>query len=265
VGCIVITGSTQGIGRGLATEFCRRGHNVVITGRDPQRLQDTLQALSDYPGKAIGQCCDVAVQEQVQSLWDYATEHFTSVDIWINNAGLARTTWSILDVPQDAMESMLHTNMLGTINGCRVAANGMRAQGKGKLFNMLGGGSDGEYFPGLGIYGTTKRGLDYFTNALIKELSGSAVIVAKIRPGMVITEAVVREARADPENFAKSRKLMNNLVDTVDTVSPFLAERILATDKSGVKIRWLTPAKMTLRMIKGMVHKRPDQFEAFGL
>jgi short-subunit dehydrogenase len=160
---------------------------------------------------------------------------------------------------------MVTTNVLGTINGSRVAARGMKAQRAGKLFNMLGGGSDGEYFPGMGIYGTTKRGLDYFTNALVKELADSGVIVGKIRPGMIITEAVVREARADMANFSKSRKLMNKLVDTVETVAPFLVDRILATDRSGSKIRWLTPAKMTRRMLVGLVRERPDQFAPFGL
>ena len=78
-------------------------------------------------------------------------------------------------------------------------------------------------------------------------------------------EAVVREARADMANFTKSRKLMNNLVDTVETVSPFLVDRILAADRSGLRIRWLTPVKMTRRMLAGMVRKRPDQFTPFGL
>ena len=160
---------------------------------------------------------------------------------------------------------MVHTNMLGTINGSRVAASGMLAQGHGKLFNVLGGGSDGEYFPGLGLYGTTKRGLDYFTNALVKELADSAIIVAKIRPGMIITEAVVREAHANMENFQKSRKMMNNLVDTVETVAPYLVDNILATEKSGTKIRWLNGPKMAGRMLRGMFKKRPDQFEPFGL
>jgi NAD(P)-dependent dehydrogenase (short-subunit alcohol dehydrogenase family) len=262
---VVITGSTQGIGLGLACEFCSRGHNVVVAGRDPLRVEEALKHLQPEAGQAAGQSCDVTQIEQVQALWDLAVARFESVDIWVNNAGLARTVWPILDVPQDQLETMLTTNILGTINGSRVAARGMTAQGSGKIFNMLGGGSDGEYFPGMGIYGTTKRGLDYFTNALAKELDGSGVIVAKIRPGMIITEAVVREARADMDNFQKSRRIMNNLVDTVETVSPFLVERILATDKSGSKIRWLTPAKMTGRMLTGMVRKRPDQFERFGL
>jgi NAD(P)-dependent dehydrogenase (short-subunit alcohol dehydrogenase family) len=262
---IVITGSTQGIGRGLATEFCRRGHNVVIAGRNPERVEETLSALSGESGQAAGQACEVADQAQVQRLWDLAAETFGSVDIWINNAGLARTVWPILEVPQEEIETMVRTNMLGTINGSRVAAAGMRAQGHGKLFNVLGGGSDGEYFPGLGIYGTTKRGLNYFTDALVKELADTPVIVGKIRPGMIITEAVIREAKADMENFQKSRRMMNNLVDTVDTVAPFLVDRILATEKSGTKIRWLNGGKIAGRMLKGMIKKRPDQFEPFGL
>jgi NAD(P)-dependent dehydrogenase (short-subunit alcohol dehydrogenase family) len=265
VSTVVITGSTQGIGRGLALEFCNRGHNVVIAGRNEERVQQALAALESGTGQAAGQSCDVADFEQVQALWDLAVDTFGSVDIWINNAGLARTVWPILDVPQDEIETMVRTNMLGTINGSRVAARGMQAQGQGKLFNMLGGGSDGEYFPGLGIYGTTKRGLDYFTRALVKELADTPVIVAKIRPGMIITEAVIREARANMESFQKSRKIMNNLVDTVETVSPYLVDQILATDKSGSKIHWLNPAKMTGRMLKGMLRQRPDQFEPFGL
>ena len=262
---IVITGSTQGIGRGLASEFCRRGHNVVIAGRDADRVAQTIDDLSGAGGEADGQACDVAVQAQVQSLWDGAVQRFGSVDIWVNNAGLARTVWPILEVPQAEIETMVHTNMLGTINGCRVAAIGMINQGQGKIFNVLGGGSDGEYFPGLGIYGTTKRGLDYFTNALVKELASTPVIVGKIRPGMIITEAVIREAKADPAGFEKSRKMMNNLVDTVETVAPFLVDRILSTDKSGSKIRWLNGGKMAGRMLKGLVRKRPDQFQPFGL
>lgn len=262
---VVITGSTQGIGRGLAREFCRRGHQVVIAGRDAERVASTLAALGEEPGQAAGQTCDVTREEQVQALWDLAVRRFGEVDIWVNNAGLARTAWPILEVPQGDVETMVATNMLGTINGCRVAARGMVAQGRGKLFNMLGGGSDGEYFPGMGIYGTTKRGLDYFTRALVRELADTPVMVGKIRPGMVITEAVVREARTDMAAFQKSRRMMNNLVDTVETVAPFLVDRILATDKSGGRIRWLTGAKMARRMLVGLVRRRPDQFEPFGL
>ncbi|MFT6958624.1 MAG: NAD(P)-dependent dehydrogenase (short-subunit alcohol dehydrogenase family) [Halieaceae bacterium] len=262
---VVITGSTQGIGYGLAAEFCHRGDNVTIAGRDQQKLAQALDNLKNASGQIAGITCDVTQAEEVQALWNHAFEQFGTVDIWINNAGLARTAWNILEVPQREIEAMIRTNMLGTINGSRVAATGMKAGGQGKIFNMLGGGSDGEYFPGMGIYGTTKRGLDYFTDAIAKEMAGDGVIIGKIRPGMIITEAVVREAREDIASFKKSRQLMNNLVDTIETVAPFLVDRIMATKKSGTKIRWLTGSKIAKRMMMSRLRKRPDQFEAFGL
>jgi NAD(P)-dependent dehydrogenase (short-subunit alcohol dehydrogenase family) len=261
---IVITGSTKGIGFGLAREFASRGHKVMIVGSSSDSLAAALQQLPADSG-VLGSVTNVRHFDQVQELWDEAVAVFGSVDIWINNAGIARTVWSILDTPADQIEAMITTNMLGTINGSRVAATGMVAQGSGKIFNMLGGGSDGEIFPGMGIYGSTKRGLDYFTNALTKELKDSPIIIAKIRPGMIITEGVIREARADFDNFQKSRKIMNNLVDTVDTVAPWLVTEILATDKSGRKIRWLNGGKIAVRMLKSRFKLRPDQFEAFGL
>lgn len=265
---IVITGSTKGIGFGLAREFAGRGFNVAICGRSQDSVNDAIVAIHkevEAAGQVIGLAVDVTRASDLQNLWDAARALTGRVDIWINNAGLARTVWSIVDTPASEIEAMVHTNMLGTINGSRIAAKGMLEQGDGKLFNMLGGGSDGEYFPGMGIYGTTKRGLDYFTRALVKELKDSKVMVGKIRPGMIITEAVVREAKADFDNFQKSRKVMNNLVDRVETVSPYLADQILATKKSGSKIRWLTGGKIAIRMMTSRIRPRPDQFADFGL
>jgi len=262
---VVITGSTKGIGQGLAKEFATRGSNVVISGRSQQSINEALSAIGDVPGEIIGQICEVGERDQLQNLWDVAVEKFGSVDIWVNNAGLARTVWSIVETPPDQIDAMLQTNMPGTIFGSIVAAKGMTAQGNGKIFNMLGGGSDGEYFPGIAVYGTTKRGLDYFSTALAKELKDTGVIVGRIRPGMIVTEAVIREAKEDMERFQQSRKMINNIVDQVETVSPFLVDEILAFEKTGGKIRWLSGAKIGWRMLKSRFKPRPDQFERFGL
>ena len=262
---VVITGSSKGIGLGLAREFASRGHNVVMTGRTQESIDAGLDKIGDIKGRVIGQICEVSEFGQHEALWKRAIDEFGSVDIWINNAGLARTTWPILETPVDQVEAMLQTNMRGMIFGSRVAARGMIAAGGGKIFNILGGGSDGEYFPGIGIYGTTKRGLDYFCTALARETKDTGLIIGRVRPGMVVTEAVVREAKANPEGFEKSRKMMNNIVDQVETVAPFLVDEMLTFDKSGGKIRWLTGGKIGLRMLKGMIVKRPDQFERFGL
>ena len=262
---VVITGSTKGIGFGLAREFASRGHNVLICGRGRERLQESLRALTELKGRVVGQKCDVADPDQQLALWNTAVAEFGSVDIWVNNAGLARTTWSIVDTPVDEVEAMVRTNMRGTIFGSTVAARGMTAQGRGRIFNVLGGGSDGEYFPGIAIYGTTKRGLDYFSRALAKELEDTGVIVGRVRPGMIITDAVLREAREDMESFQRSRKMMNNLVDRIETVAPFLVDQMLAFNKNGGKIRWLTGGRIGWRMLKGCFRSRPDQFKDCGL
>lgn len=264
---VVITGSSKGIGFGLACEFASRGNTVMLTGSTQRSVDAAMKKVrsADLSGRVVGMVCNVCEATQVEALWETASSAFGSVDIWINNAGLARTTFAIKDTPSDQITQMITSNLLGTALGSKAAINGMRAQGSGKLFNMLGGGSDGEYFPGMGIYGSTKRGMDYLTDALVKENADSNIVIAKIRPGMIITEGVVREAKADPENFEKSRKAMNALCDTVETVAPFLVDEILACNKSGSKIRWLTGGKIGMRMMKARFTTQADKFEAFGL
>jgi NAD(P)-dependent dehydrogenase (short-subunit alcohol dehydrogenase family) len=262
---VVITGSTKGIGKGLAREFASRGHTVFVTGRNQEDVNAVCSEMADLPGSVVGVACEVTQQDQVQALWDAAAGAMGRVDIWINNAGLARNTRTILETSGQDVLVMITTNMLGTIFGSRVAAAGMIKQGSGKIFNMLGGGSKGEYFPGMGIYGTTKRGLGYFTDALTKELAKTPVLVGSIRPGMIVTEGVIREAKDNPQLFAASRAVMNRLVDQVETVAPYLVDQMLATQKTGQKIAWLSGGKIARRMLLGRFRKREDQFERHGL
>jgi NAD(P)-dependent dehydrogenase (short-subunit alcohol dehydrogenase family) len=262
---VVITGSSKGVGFGLAREFTARGNNVMLAGSNQASVDAALEKMPPGNGKVTARVCDVSQAAQVQALWDAAVETYSTVDIWINNAGLARTVWTIVDTPDDQIERMISSNLLGTTLGSKVALRGMLAQGHGKLFNMLGGGSDGEYFPGMGVYGSTKRGMDYLTRALVTENKDSPVVIAKIRPGMIITEGVLREIAANPENFEKSRSTMNVLCDTVETVSPWLVDQILACEKSGSKIAWLSGGKIGKRMLMSRFKKSPDKFVQFGL
>jgi NAD(P)-dependent dehydrogenase (short-subunit alcohol dehydrogenase family) len=263
---IVITGSSKGIGFGLASEFASCGHQVMLSGSTTDSVDQALARISpEHRDQVRGTACNVSDPAQVQALWDAAAQAFGSVDIWINNAGLARTVWSIKDTPADQIVQMVNSNLLGTALGSQVAVTGMRQQGHGKLFNILGGGSDGEFFPGMGVYGSTKRGMDYLTRALVKENSDCALVIARVRPGMIITEGVLREIAEDPKNFEKSRKTMNALCDTVATVAPFLVQQMLSCDKSGTKIAWLTGGKIARRMMAARFGNPPDKFSQFGL
>ena len=252
----VITGSTKGIGRGLAEAFAARGLDVVVTGRSGDQAAEVAAALPGT-GSALGVGLDVTDPASVQGLWDAASERFGRVDVWINNAGVAHTTQHIVDIPSDDVAAMVTTNMLGTIYGSQVAARGMAAQGGGRLFNVLGGGSDGKIREYMGVYGATKRGLKMFTDALVKETAGGSVLVGEIRPGILISDGWLREAQAAQAGYVEAnRKALNILADHVDDVAPWIADQVLATSKHGAAIAWLTPAKIAGRFSTAGFKKR---------
>jgi NAD(P)-dependent dehydrogenase (short-subunit alcohol dehydrogenase family) len=256
---VVITGSTKGVGFGLAKAFAARGLDVVVSGRraeDAQKSADAVRASA--PGRrAVGVACEVTNPESVQALWDAAVEEFGGVDIWINNAGLAKTTKHIVDIPVDDVRAMVSTNMLGTIFGSQVAMRGFMARGGGKLFNVLGGGSDGRVRDNMGVYGSTKRGLKFFTDALAREAKDTSVIVGEIRPGILLSDGWLREAaEADPQQIESGRKALNILADSVDDVAPYLADGVLAASKNGAEVAWLTTGKIIGRFATSSWKKR---------
>lgn len=252
----VITGSTKGVGRGLAEAFAARGLDVVVTGRSGEQAAEVAGALPGT-GSGLGLPLDVTDAASVQSVWDSAADRFGRVDVWINNAGVAHTTQHIVDIPPGDVSAMVTTNMLGTIYGSQVAVRGMSAQGGGRLFNVLGGGSDGKIREFMGVYGATKRGLKMFTDALIKETAGGPVLVGEIRPGILITDGWLREAQAAQEGYVEAnRRALNVLADHVDDVAPWIADQVLSTTKHGTAIAWLTPAKIAGRFSTAGFRKR---------
>ena len=152
--------------------------------------------------------------------------------------------------------------MLGTIAGAQVAVRGMTAAGGGQVFNILGGGSDGSVRPGMGVYSTTKRGLDMFTRALVKEVEGTPVRVGQVRPGILITDGWLREARATRRRSPSQRRMVNILTDHVDDVAPYLVDKMLASTRNGDEIAWLTTSRMMRKFLRG---GKQDKLARYGL
>jgi short-subunit dehydrogenase len=262
----VITGGTKGIGFGLAQAFAARGFDVVISGRSQGSLDEALSRLmAEAPGRRIqGRPTDGAHAGEVQALWDHAVAATGRVDYWVNNAGVAHTVHQAVDLSPQDTDEMVTSNMLGTIHGSQVALRGMTAQGGGKLFNMLGGGADGKVRPGMAVYGATKSGLKYFSDALVKESSGGPVLVGTLSPGLVVTEGMLREAQImGPQEWAKQRKVMNILCNHVEDVAPFLVDQMIAAEKHGTFIRRMTNVELAKRFATG--GRGRDVFTRYGL
>lgn len=139
---IVITGSTRGIGYGLAEAFLVRGCNVVVSGRTHEAVDQavTTLAIQHTSERVLGKSCDVSDFNQVQALWDAAKDFFGQVDIWVNNAGLSSTLMDFWTLETERIDSVVGANLLGTMYGSKVAITGMLDQGFGALYNYGGRG-----------------------------------------------------------------------------------------------------------------------------
>lgn len=255
---IVITGSTEGIGLGLAREFLKRGHDVMISSRRPGTVAERMAELrTEFPGRRVaGHACDVGEFAAVQGLWDRAVAELGQVDIWVNNAGRDGYKGPFFGASPEDYELTVKTNLVGMMHCCRVAIPGMYQQGTGTIWNMEGFGSNGQVRPGAAPYGSTKYAVRYLTKTLALELNDTPVRVCYLSPGMVLTDMLVPPPDQRGERWQQTRKLLNILADTVETVTPFLVEGMLKSNRNGDAVRWLTRGKVRWRFFSSMFRKR---------
>ena len=266
---VVITGSSKGIGLGLAQEFLKKGCSVMLSSFAQAEMEQEYEKAADEFGKDKVACCpcDVTSLEQVQALWDAAVQAFGKVDIWMNNAGIANTTRLFWELDAKEIPRVVSTNMVGVMNGSHVAIKGMIAQGFGAIYNSEGFGSDDMFVNGLTVYGATKRGGRYFSEALAEEVTKSEqkVIVGTISPGIVLTDFLLDDMRKMPPDILEITKAVyNSLADTVETVTPWLVEKVLANEENGKRIIWLTEEKANARFESEEYCSR-DLFTQHGL
>jgi NAD(P)-dependent dehydrogenase (short-subunit alcohol dehydrogenase family) len=255
---VAITGSTRGIGYGLASSFLDLGCAVVVSSRTAEAVAKAVARLSARHGadRLLGHVCDVTEFDQVQALWDAAKARFGQVHIWVNNAGLSNPMMKFWEHPAERFQSVVETNLVGTMYGCKVAVQGMLEQGFGTIYNLEGFGSDGRKMDGLTLYGVTKCGLRYLDDALAKELEGTPVRIGAFRPGMVITDLVTGEYDQSSEEWERAKKVFNIIADRPETVTPWLAERALENEKNGARIAWSSSLRIGLRFLTSRFRRR---------
>jgi NAD(P)-dependent dehydrogenase (short-subunit alcohol dehydrogenase family) len=255
---IVITGSTRGIGYGLADEFLKRGCRVAVNGRSAESVDEAMNKLAATHGRErlTGLAGDASQAGDVQALWDAAAAAFGQVDIWINNAGVGHPYKMVWELPVETVNRVVDIDLKGLIFGSQVAIRGMLAQGSGHLYNMEGFGSDGRMRPGISVYGSTKAAVRFLSRSLMREVKGTPVKVSTLSPGIVITDFLSEQYRDDPQGFEDAKRVFNTLGDKVETVTPWLVEQVLKNDRSGANINWLTTPKLLSRFAMMPFSKR---------
>ena len=190
----LVTGSTRGIGRGIAVALLESGARVAICGRDVARAQAVAAELGDG---AKGFACDVGDSAQVQQLVADVEAAFGQLDILVNNAGLTRDNL-VMRLKDDDWDAVLDANLRGAFVAIRAASRGMMKRRWGRIVNIASiVGLVGN--PGQSNYAASKAGLIGLTKSVAKELASRNILVNAVAPGFVETDmtlAMTTEARA---------------------------------------------------------------------
>jgi NAD(P)-dependent dehydrogenase (short-subunit alcohol dehydrogenase family) len=158
--------------------------------------------------------------------------------------------------PPGEVQSVLDTNLVGTIFGSQVAMRGMNAQGGGAIYNMEGMGSDGRKHAGLTLYGTSKYAVHYFTESLAMEAKDSRILVGSLRPGMVATDMIRGRYKGRPEEWERAKRIFNIIAEPVDRVAPWLAREMLANRRNGAVLAYSSTWKLIWKFLQSPFVKR---------
>ena len=173
---VLITGANGGIGRALTTEFARRGHRVVATARNPDRLDDL-----NVPGRlALDVTDDDSVTAAIAAAGD--------IDILIANAGVIFYA-AVEATPLAELQRLLDLNTIGAIRVAQAVLPQMRARGRGRLLFMSSIAGRTVLPPGA-AYAATKWALEALVESLAIEVAPFGVEAALLQPGAVSSGAL---------------------------------------------------------------------------
>jgi len=182
----VVTGGGRGIGRAIATKLAGMGASVVITGRDPARIQQVAQELSARGHRCEGIACDVADLASVEALGRRLRRDYGRVDILVNNAGIGGPSGPLHELVPSDWDAIFNTNLRGVYYMLRAIAPLMIEAGSGHIINIssLAGKNP---LPRGAAYSASKWGLNGLTYGVAEELRGNNIRVSVICPGSVDT------------------------------------------------------------------------------
>lgn len=178
---VVITGGTSGIGKEIAKKLQEKGAQVVVCGRDKQKLEQTTQELNVF-----GFPADVSNEADVKELFEFAVQKMESVNVLINNAGIGHQASLTETTPED-FTRLWETNVKGAFLAAREAAKIFKENNTGNLINICSSSGKRGYAGGS-AYVAGKFALSGLTECWRAELRPHNVRVMQINPSEVITD-----------------------------------------------------------------------------
>lgn len=192
----VVTGASNGIGRGIAEAFAAAGAKTVLVARSADKLADLQRSLEAAGGSALAIACDVTREADVARLFADVRAKFGRVDVVVNNAGVASGT-AIDELSLDAWNDVVSINLTAVFLMCREAVKVMKAQSPqgGRIINM-GSVSAKTPRPDSIAYTATKHAIQGMTHQLTMDGRRYGVVASIIHPGATLSSFTSRRGRS---------------------------------------------------------------------
>ena len=225
----IISGSTRGIGKGIALMLAEEGCRVVICGRTQETLDQTVREINDNGGEALPLLGDITQSEFISKIVDTTLKKYGVIDVLVNNVGGNRRG-IFEDTTEEDWQSIIDLNLMSHVRMCQTVLPVMKKQQTGSIIFIssifgreLGG-------PTLSIYNTTKAAVNSLSKVMASEAAGDGVRVNTVAPGSIRFPGGSWDKRCkdDPEGMDKF--IQDNLpigrfgtVEEVASVVSFLA------------------------------------------
>jgi 3-oxoacyl-[acyl-carrier protein] reductase len=184
----LITGSSRGIGRGIALEFAREGAHIAVNyRRDAAAAAATVHAIEELGGSALALQADVSEWGAVQTMVDQALRHFGHLDIVVANSGIASRVAPLWDLDVEHWHKVININLHGVFYTCRATVGHLVERKSGTLILISSIGAD-QCGPMGAPYYVAKAGVNALTKSLAKECAPAGVRVNCIAPGLIATD-----------------------------------------------------------------------------
>jgi 3-oxoacyl-[acyl-carrier protein] reductase len=239
----IVTGASRGIGLVIAQVLAQRGVNLVCASTKQETCDAVAKKLTkDYGIDAIGIQVDVSDFDSSQNLVKKAMEHFGTIDICINNAGITRDNL-LLRMKQDEWNDVINTNLSSVFNVTKAVIRPMLKNRKGRIINVSSVvGLIGN--AGQANYAAAKAGLLGFTKSIAKEFGGKGITCNAVAPGFIDTDMVESLPKEYIDNIISEvplkrlgnpEEIANLIAFLASDLSSYITGEVIAVD-GGVQL-----------------------------
>lgn len=205
---VVITGSSRGIGKGIAELFAKENAKVVINyNKSYESAKSLFESIKKYNSNCLLYRADITSVQDVSNMHKAILQQFGKIDVLINNAGICRDR-ALVNMPVDYWKEVLDVNLTGTYICCKEFSKSMIKQKYGKIINIssIKGQTGSEH---QANYSASKAGVNSLTKTLAKELGKYNILVNSICPGFILTDL-------NKNNSIKIKNALENSILNID-------------------------------------------------